>query len=159
MDTLTTVLTRRDAAIGLTTRRPTEFVDLTDRLERLVARAGVQNGLLNVQTLHTTTGVIVNEHEPLLLADFQSMLERLVPDDGRYRHDDASVRTVNLTAEERVNGHAHCRALFLPVSACLNIVNGRLRIGRWQRVFFVEFDGPRDREISVVILSDGEAAL
>ena len=134
MDTLTTVLSRRDAAIRLTTHRPTEFIDLTDRLERLVAAAGARNGLLNVQTLHTTTAIIVNEHEPLLLADFQSQLERLAPDDGRYRHDDASVRTVNVTAEERPNGHSHCRALFLPVSACLNIVNGRLRIGRWQRV-------------------------
>ena len=158
MDTLTTVLARRDAAIRLTTHQPTEFIDLTDRLERLVARAGVRNGLLNVQTLHTTTGIVVNEHEPLLLADFQSLLERLAPDDGRYRHDDASIRTVNVTAEERPNGHSHCRALFLPVSACLNIVDGRLRIGRWQRIFFVELDGPRDREISVYILHAADEA-
>ena len=69
---------------------------------------------------------------------------RAAPRDGRYRHDDPAVRTVNLTADERPNGHAHCRALLLPTSVCLNIVDGRLQLGRWQRVFFVELDGPRE---------------
>ena len=78
----------RYATIHVTTRQPTEFVDLTDRLERLVADAGFRFGILNVQTLHTTTAVVVNEHEPLLLADFQALLEAAAPGDGRYRHDD-----------------------------------------------------------------------
>ena len=107
--------------IHVTTRHPTEFVDLTDRLERLVADAGFRSGILNVQTLHTTTAVVVNEHEPLLLTDFQALLEAAAPGDGRYRHDDTTARTVNLTDAERPNGHAHCRALLLPSSACLNV--------------------------------------
>jgi secondary thiamine-phosphate synthase enzyme len=152
MDTLTPAATRRDARIGVTTRRPTEFIDLTIRLQQLVETAGVRTGILNVQSLHTTTAVVVNEHEPLLLCDFQRLLERLAPDHGEYRHDDPAERTVNVTDGERVNGHAHCRALFLPSSASLNIVNGRLQLGRWQRVFLVELDGPQQREVSVVIL-------
>ena len=115
------------ATIHVTTTHPTEFVDLTDRLERLVADAGFRFGILNVQTLHTTTAVVVNEHEPLLLADFQVLLETAAPGDGRYRHDDTTVRTVNMTDAERPNGHAHCRALLLPSSACLNVTQGRLR--------------------------------
>ena len=149
-----TPLARRTAKIHLTTRHQTEFIDLTDRLERLVAEANVPSGILNVQTLHTTTGLIVNEHEPLLLADFQRFLENVVPADGRYRHDDATARTVNVTADERPNGHAHCRALLLPSSVSLNVASGRLRLGRWQRVFLVELDGPREREISAILLGE-----
>lgn len=138
----------------VTTTAPTEFIDLTGRLERLVADVGLGAGIVNVQTLHTTTAIVVNEHEPLLLADFKELLEAAAPDHGRYRHDDATARTVNLTEGERKNGHAHCRALLLPSSTCLNVTGGRLRLGRWQRVFFVELDGPRERDVSVVVLGD-----
>jgi secondary thiamine-phosphate synthase enzyme len=63
---------------------------------------------------------------------------------------------VNVAADERPNGHAHCRALLLPSSASLNVVDGRLQLGTWQRVFLVELDGPRDREVS--LLAFGEFA-
>lgn len=152
METLIPASACRHATTHVTTRHPTEFIDLTDRLERLVADMGVRVGILNVQTLHTTTAVVVNEHEPLLLADFQAVLEAAAPRDGRYRHDDMPVRTVNMTDAERPNGHAHCRALLMPPSACLNVVQGRLRLGQWQRVFLVELDGPRDRELSVLMV-------
>jgi secondary thiamine-phosphate synthase enzyme len=155
METLTPVSAcRHTTSIHLTTTQPTEFIDLTDRLQRLVTDAGLRFGIMNVQTLHTTTGVVVNEHEPLLLADFQSLLETTAPNDGRYQHDDTNTRTVNLTDAERPNGHAHCRALLLPSSACLNVVEGRLFLGRWQRVFFVELDGAREREVSVLIFGE-----
>ncbi|MGE0459891.1 MAG: secondary thiamine-phosphate synthase enzyme YjbQ [Vicinamibacterales bacterium] len=142
------------ATIRLSSRLPTEFVDLTDRVAALVARAGLDAGFVNIQTRHTTTAIVVNEHEPLLLADFRALLERTAPDDGRYRHDDLAVRTVNVFDGERPNGHAHCRALLLPCSAGLNVMDGRLRLGRWQRIFFLELDGPREREISVMLLGE-----
>jgi secondary thiamine-phosphate synthase enzyme len=142
----------RHASIRITTRHPTEFVDLTDRLETLVGDAAVGFGILTVQTLHTTTAIVVNEHEPLLLADFQGLLENAAPGEAPYRHDDMTVRTVNLTPEERSNGHAHCRALLLPPSVSLTVVGGRLLLGRWQRVFLVELDGPRERELSALLL-------
>ena len=147
--------TCRHARIRLTTRHPTEFIDLTDRLDTLVAATGIASGILNVQTLHTTTAVVVNEHEPLLLGDFQGLLESAAPGDARYRHDDTTARTVNVTAAERPNGHAHCRALLLPSSVSLNVVSGRLRLGEWLRVFLVELDGPREREISAFLLEAG----
>jgi secondary thiamine-phosphate synthase enzyme len=150
-------LTRRIATLGITTRQPTEFIDLTERLERLVADAGLCFGIVNIQTLHTTTGVVVNEHEPQLLSDFRELFEATVPNDGRYRHDDLTTRTVNVLEPERPNGHAHCRALLLPSSLCLNVIGGRLVLGRWQRVFLVELDGPRERMVSVMMF--GEQAL
>jgi secondary thiamine-phosphate synthase enzyme len=154
MEMLSPASTCRHARIRLTSRHPTEFIDLTDRLERLVRDAGVRVGILNVQTLHTTTAIVVNEHEPLLLADFHGLLERAAPGDAPYRHDDATARTVNVTAAERPNGHAHCRALLLPSSVALNMASGRLLLGQWQRVFLVELDGPREREISALLLGD-----
>ena len=155
METLTPVSAcRYTTSIHLTTTQPTEFIDLTDRLQRLVTDTGLRFGILNVQTLHTTTAVVVNEHEPLLLADFQGLLESAAPKDARYRHDDMTARTVNVTAAERPNGHAHCRALLLPSSVALNVASGRLQLGQWQRVFLVELDGPRERQISALLLRE-----
>jgi secondary thiamine-phosphate synthase enzyme len=153
METLA-VPTCRHATIHIATTHPTQFIDLTDRLERFVTDAGLRFGILNIQTLHTTTAVVVNEHEPLLLADFQTLLESAAPGDARYRHDDTAARTVNVTAGERPNGHAHCRALLLPSSVSLNVASGRLLLGHWQRVFLVELDGPREREISALLLGE-----
>jgi secondary thiamine-phosphate synthase enzyme len=154
METFTPASICRHARIHIATRLPTEFVDFTDQVERLVAESGIRLGIVNIQTLHTTTAIVVNEHEPLLLVDFHTLLEAAAPGDARYHHDDPAARTVNVTDGERPNGHAHCRALLLPSSACLNVTGGRLMLGRWQRVFFVELDGAREREISVLLCGE-----
>ena len=153
METLVPAAICHHTRIRVATARAMEFIDLTARIEALAAEAGIEAGLVNIQTLHTTTAIVVNEHEPLLLEDFGCLLEGAAPEDGRYRHDDPMARVVNLTDAERVNGHAHCRALLLPTSVGLNVVHGRLVLGHWQRVFFVELDGPREREISLLVLS------
>ena len=155
METFASTPTCSHARIALTTTKPTEFIDLTGRIQSLVTESGIESGFVNIQTLHTTTAIVVNEGEPLLLSDFAVLLEQLAPRDRRYRHDDLIARTVNITAEERVNGHAHCRALLLPSSACLNVAAGALLLGMWQRVFLVELDGPRVRHVSVLIAGDG----
>ena len=154
METLSSASICRHTRMHLSTCHPTEFIDVTDQLQSFVADCGLRVGIINVQTLHTTTGIVVNEHEPLLLGDFQAFLEETAPCDGRYRHDDAALRIVNLTEQERANGHAHCRALLLPSSAALNVSRGRLVLGRWQRVFFVELDGPRERDVSLLVYGE-----
>jgi secondary thiamine-phosphate synthase enzyme len=156
METLARSSAFRHTAIHIETHHPTEFLDLTDRVAATVAESGIRTGLVNIQTLHTTTAVIVNEHEPLLLTDLAAMLERLAPQGEVYRHDNVTLRTTNCVLGERPNGHSHCRSLLLGASVGLHIVNGRLQLGRWQRVFFVELDGPRTREVSVMLTGDGE---
>jgi secondary thiamine-phosphate synthase enzyme len=99
---------------------------------------------------------VVNEHEPLLLMDFEKLLDRVAPQTSDYHHDDERIRTVNLAPGERANGHAHCQTLLLGTSACLNVIGGRLHLGIWQRLFLVELDGPRRREISIVALGSFE---
>jgi secondary thiamine-phosphate synthase enzyme len=155
MDTLASASVCRHTKIRISTDHPTQFIDLTDRLEALVAETGISAGFLNVQTLHTTTAIVINELEPLLLSDFASVLENAAPREAGYRHDDVTARTVNLMPDERINGHAHCRALLLGASASLNVVDGKLLLGRWQRVFLAELDGPRARAISVIVLGEG----
>jgi len=143
--------TQHDLTISVMTREEMEFIDLTPVLLALVESLGVRDGVLTVQTRHTTTGLMINEHEPLLLNDLRAMFERLVPAAGFYQHDDFRRRTVNLTPDERVNGHAHCRAALLRSTESVPIVDGALTLGRWQRIFLVEFDGPRRRDVSIAL--------
>ena len=155
MDTLACTSTSRHRTVALTTDHPTEFIDLTARIQAVIADSGIDRGFVNVQTLHTTTAIVVNEAEPRLLEDFAALLEQLAPRNRHYRHDDLNARTANITAGERVNGHAHCRAFLLPSSATLNITDGTLALGTWQRVFLVELDGPRVRRVSISIVGEG----
>lgn len=158
MHTLAHAPACRHSRIQVETCRSTEFIDLTDQIEASVSDTGIRDGLVNVQSLHTTTAILVNEHEPLLLADFASLLDRMAPQHAPYRHDDMAARTVNVAPGERPNGHAHCRALLMGSSALLNLAGGRLQLGRWQRVFLVEMDGPRSREVSLLVLGGGAAS-
>jgi secondary thiamine-phosphate synthase enzyme len=137
--------------IAVTTSAAVEFVDVTAALSSLVAGLDMDAGVLTVQTRHTTTGLMINEHEPLLLGDLRAMFERLVPASLPYAHDDFGRRTVNLGPGERCNGPAHCRAALLRTSETLPIAGGALTLGRWQRVFLVEFDGGQRREVAVMI--------
>lgn len=138
--------------VGVETERHLQFLDVTDEVTRSLAESGVQNGFAVVFSRHSTAGIRINEHEPLLLEDMAALLERMVPQEASYRHDDFSVRTVNLTEGERVNGHSHCRSLLLGASESLPVAGGKLLLGRWQRIFLVELDGPRSREYVIQIV-------
>lgn len=152
LDTLAPASTRRHTRLRITSRKPTDFIDITDRVEAFVAASGLMHGIVNIQSLHTTTAIVLNEHEPLLLSDFTSLLARAVPRAFWYRHDDFETRTVNMQPDERANGHSHCRALLLGASAALNVADGTLQRGRWQRIFLVDLDGPQARDVSVLIV-------
>lgn len=156
MATLARTSTFRHTTIRIETEHPTQFIDLTEDLTAFVRDTAVCNGLINIHGLHTTTAVLVNEHDPLLLSDITALLERLSPQDGLYRHDNISLRGSNCVLGERPNGHSHCRALLLAPSVTLNVVGGRLQLGTWQRVFLAELDGPRTRNVSVTVIGEAE---
>jgi secondary thiamine-phosphate synthase enzyme len=138
------------------TNGPTQFVDLTEQLREEVRRSGLQIGRVHLQSLHTTVGLAVNENEPLLLRDFESLLERLAPSGAGYQHDDFA-RRFDIALDEPVNGHAHCRQLLLTGFTTLLVEDGDLVLGRWQSVFAVELDGPRQRELAIQL--DGDFSL
>lgn len=143
------LLRHHDLAIATT--RPLEVVDLTEAIERAVAATGLWNGVVSIQTRHTTTGLLVNEHEPRLLEDLVGLFDRLVPSDAPYAHDDFARRAGPLPLGERRNGHAHCRAALLRASEQLHVRQGAVDLGRWQRVLFVDFDGGQRRQVSVLL--------
>jgi secondary thiamine-phosphate synthase enzyme len=138
-------------SVTLRTEGVRQFVEVTELVAERVRRSGVRHGLVSVQSLHTTTAIVVNEDEPLLLGDFAHLLDRTAPGDLRYDHDDFARRAA-VTPDERANGAAHCRALVLGSTQTLHVVDGMLRLGRWQRLFLVELDGPRERVVSIVVL-------
>ena len=137
--------------IRLQTEECLQFIDLTEEIISIVDGSGVRDGWVNIQTKHTTTAIIVNENEPLLQEDLRRLLEGLAPRGGEYEHNDFS-RRVDIPSDEPANGHSHCKALFLPMSASVNIADGQVQLGRWQRIFLLELDDSRERTISVMVM-------
>jgi secondary thiamine-phosphate synthase enzyme len=136
--------------VHIRTEKPLQFIELTELVAERVRRSGVSEGMVTVQTRHTTTAIVVNENEPGLLDDFRDLLECWAPAGRLYRHNDLAAREA--PPDEKPNGHGHARALLLGVSVCLNIGEGRIDLGPWQSVFLVELDGPRRRTVSVQVL-------
>lgn len=144
----------RHLTLSADTRGTTDVIDLTTLIATAVQGLGIVDGVVTIATRHTTTGLLVNEHEPLLMEDLQRMFERLAPADGAYAHDDLSRRTVNLGANERRNGHAHCRAALLRTSESLAVSSGSLVLGRWQRILLVDFDAGQRRQLSLTVVGE-----
>ncbi len=130
------------------TSKRLEIHDLTEHIGTLVRTSGIASGLTTVSTLHTTTAVFVNEPQAALLEDIEEMLERLVPRGEEWKHNDPRYSDC-----DRQNADAHLRAIMLGNSVTLQIAEGALLLGEWQRILFVELDGPRKRSLSVQILA------
>ena len=132
------------------------YLNITPTLQGIVEKWGLTEGPIDVSVLHTTCAILVNEEEPCLLnEDLFWFLDQILPPEVSYVHD-SKKRTVNLDPDrhERVNGHAHLRALFTNSSASvpLYIEDGKLALGQWQKVLFFDFDnleGWRERTIVV----------
>lgn len=138
--------------IKLTTSATLDFIDVTEKIKKIVKEHGVKNGIINIQSMHTTMAVIIQEAEPLLIGDLRKTLEKVAPRTMKYMHDNFSIRTVNMNPNEPMNGHSHCKAIFLTPGVFLNIVESNLQLGKWQRVFAVELDNSRPRQIALQII-------
>ena len=134
------------------TLHPLQFIDITDDVERIVGASGVSDGTVTVFSKHTTAAIKINEHEPELLKDLSQLLSSMAPDNRSYFHNDFSVRWVNMVEDECPNGHAHCQHLLLGTSETIPIVNAKLMFGRWQRIFLIELDHPRERDVVVAVM-------
>jgi len=136
------------------TKEEFDFIDLTQEVEKFVEESQIKNGLLNIQTLHTTAPLFLNENEPLLLEDFKNHLEGFLPKSLNYNHDNFTRRTIHMHEDECKNGHSHCRAIHLPSTLTLNIIDGKLQLGQWQRVFLVELDKAKTRKVQIQIIGE-----
>lgn len=125
-------------SVGVRTQRKIDFIDLTGEARRFLSSIDVKNGLLVVYEPHTTATVVINEMDRSLLYDSERVMDDLVPVRGDYRH--------NRFAAEG-NAHAHIRNMLMNTSVTIPIAGGRLLLGTWQHIIFVEMDGPRDRNV------------
>jgi len=127
--------------IRFSTRGEIEFVDLTSKVEDIVEKAGIKNGIVHIFAPHATGIIILTENEPGLLTDIKNFLERIIPKIGSYRHPS--------------NAHSHIRSMLLPPDKTLPIVNGRVALGTWQSILFVETDVyPRQRTIIIQVIGE-----
>ena len=138
-----------NASFVLHTEERTEFTDITKLVCGQLQELPVMDGVVLVNTMHTTCALFVNEFQGALIEDLKALAERLVPERGGYRHDDPRYSDC-----ERGNAHAHLRAALLGRSIATGVSNGELVLGRFQSIIFAEFDGPRKREIHLQVMGD-----
>jgi secondary thiamine-phosphate synthase enzyme len=134
-----------------TTHAP-QFIDMTNDVADAVNRSGVSNGVAVVFSRHTTAAIKINENEPELMKDMARFLCEIAPTERDYCHNDFDVRTVNMEEDECPNAHSHCQHLVLSASESIPIIDGRMYLGRWQRIFFIELDRAKARQVSVQVL-------
>lgn len=144
------------STVTVSTRERYAFLDLTEDLQRAIKDAGVTSGAAIVFCAHTTCALLINEWEDGALADFRRRVIDLVPDeDVYYQHDDLDVRTQNLHPDERLNGHAHVKAMLLSATShAIPVVDGSPGFGTWQRLIFFEMDEPKDRAIAFHVFGE-----
>jgi len=135
-------VTAAHLGLRIETTRKTETIDITERVAEKVKSAKISDGICVVTVAHTTAAVFVNENaDPDVQRDLLTTLARLVPDAGDYRHAEG-------------NGPAHIKSVLVGGDITIAIKDGALALGRWQGIYFAEFDGPRTRSATVTIIGD-----
>ena len=129
--------------LSVKTARKVEVIDISNLVRDWVQKQEVRDGILTVSSMHTTAGITINEGESRLMQDIGEHLLKLVPRGAGYQHD----RIDN-------NAHAHIASTLIGPSVNLSIQSGTLGLGTWQRVLFVEFDGPRRRTVRCTLVGD-----
>lgn len=123
-----------------------QLINITDRINEIVRKSGVNDGIVHLQSLHTTTAVFLNEWQDALLHDVKSFLDQAV-DSGRYwKHNDPEHSDC-----ERANADSHLRGMMMGQTLCLQVRNSAVLLGTWQSIILAEFDGPRSRSMSVMV--------
>jgi secondary thiamine-phosphate synthase enzyme len=126
------------------TKKHREYIHITPQVEATVAKSGVKEGMVLVSAMHITAGVYVNDNESGLIEDIDAWLERLAPFKKEYKHHE--------TGED--NGDSHLKALLIHHEVIVPITAGKLDLGRWQRIFYAEFDGQRDKRVIVKVMGE-----
>ncbi len=127
---------------SIETRSRTDFVKIDRQVAEIVRTTGISEGVVTVFIPHTTAGVTINENaDPDVTADMETVLDRVIPWEGGYRHFEG-------------NTAAHVKASMMGSSAQVIVSGGKLQLGTWQSLYFCEFDGPRTRQVWVKGLSE-----
>jgi secondary thiamine-phosphate synthase enzyme len=123
-----------------------QLLNITERINEIVRKSGVRDGLVHLQSLHTTSSVFINEWQEALLHDVKSFFEQVVQREQYYRHNDPQYSDC-----ERKNADSHMRGMLMGQTLCLQVRNASVLLGTWQSIIFAEFDGPRSRSLAVQV--------
>ena len=126
------------------TRKHREYIHLTPQVDTILKRSGIKEGMVLVSAMHITAGVYVNDNESGLIEDIDQWLEALAPFRKDYKHHD--------TGED--NGDSHLKSLIIHHEVIVPVTAGRLDLGPWQRIFYAEFDGQRDKRLIVKVMGE-----
>jgi secondary thiamine-phosphate synthase enzyme len=128
--------------LQIKTDRRTQFVDITNQVQSLIAKSSTKNGILHLYVPHTTAAITINEHaDPDVASDVEAAFDRLIPERGPYKHSEG-------------NSDSHIKSILVGNTQTVFIADGKLVLGRWQGIFFCEFDGPRNRNLHLKIIPD-----
>lgn len=126
------------------TRKHREYIHITPQVEGIVKKSGIREGMVLVSAMHITAGVYVNDNESGLIEDIDAWLEKIAPYDRNYKH--------HHTGED--NGDSHLKSLLVHHEVIVPITSGRLDFGPWQRIFYAEFDGQRDKRLIIKVMGE-----
>ena len=126
------------------TKQQREYINITDTVQEIVAKSGVQEGMVLVSAMHITAGVYVNDAESGLIKDIDEWLEKLAPFRPDYRH--------HRTGE--TNGDSHLKSLLAHHQVIVPVTEGKLDLGPWQQVFYAEFDGQRRKRVVIKVMGE-----
>lgn len=130
--------------IKITTNLAREVRDITAEVSQIIARSGMQDGIVLLFPHTTSAAVYLSDSDSSLTEDFTALMDRLVPD-GTYKHDQTDAKK---------NARAHLKSLLSGHNLTLPITEGGLDLGVYQRVYYIEFDGRREKEILVKVIGD-----
>jgi len=123
-----------------------QLINVTERINEIVRKSGIRDGIVHLQSLHTTTAVFINEWQEALLHDVRAFLDELVKRENYFRHNDPAFSDC-----ERRNADSHLRGMIMGQSLCLQVRNSAVLLGTWQSIILAEFDGPRSRSMSIQV--------
>jgi secondary thiamine-phosphate synthase enzyme len=126
------------------TKTKRAYIHITPQVETILKKSGVKDGMVLVSAMHITAGVYVNDNESGLIEDIDEWLEELAPFNADYRH--------HQTGED--NGDSHLKALLIHHEVIVPVTSGKLDFGTWQRIFYAEFDGKRDKRVIVKVMGE-----
>ncbi|PYX87404.1 MAG: secondary thiamine-phosphate synthase enzyme [Acidobacteria bacterium] len=126
------------------TKHHRAYVHITPQVEKIVRKSGIREGMVLVSAMHITAGVYVNDNESGLIEDIDQWLDKLAPFRETYKHHDTG----------ETNGDSHLKALLIHHEVIVPITDGNLDFGPWQRIFYAEFDGQRDKRLIVKVMGE-----
>jgi secondary thiamine-phosphate synthase enzyme len=138
------------AKLEVQTRKDQELMDITAEVERVVAESGVKDGVVNILTMHTSSGIVVTEGLPCLEQDIINSLSSLAPENGDYLHN----RYLDIDGRVAFNAPAHLKSILANYCAFFPIEAGKIVKGSRQVIYFAEYDGPLCRSYCVQVLGE-----